>query len=63
MLEGLPDSVFEPEPVYAGALNTVGDLGNGYLENTTSLLAAHNKLATICIAAKRCMVVNSEGNE
>jgi hypothetical protein len=46
--------VFEPEPVYSGALNTVGDLGNGYLANTSSLLAAHNKLATICIAAGRC---------
>lgn len=53
-LKGVPDDVFKHEPYYTGPLNTVGGLSTGYIQNTTSLDAAHNKLDTLCKAAKRC---------
>lgn len=56
VLEGLPNSVFEAEPEYTGPLNTVGEVGNAYLTNTTALRAANNKLTTVCISAGRCEV-------
>lgn len=53
-LAGVPDSVFEKEPVYSGSLNTVRELGTGYAQNTGSLLRANAKLETLCKAADRC---------
>ena len=53
-LMGLPDDVFYTEDEYLGNISTVGDLGNAYLENTTSLRLANNKLLAICVAAERC---------
>lgn len=53
-LEGLPESVFEAESRYEGQVNTVGELAEGYLFNTTALGKANNKLRTICVAALRC---------
>ena len=51
---GLPDDVFYTETEYLGDINTVGDLGNAYISNTSSLRLANNKLLAICIAAGRC---------
>lgn len=53
-LEHLPDSVFEPPAEYEGPLETLGDLADGYVTNTTALRQAINKLRTLCQAASRC---------
>ena len=52
--ESMPPSSFEKESEYSGPLNTIGQLGDGYIENTGSLRRANNKLDTLCIAAKVC---------
>lgn len=59
-LTGLPDSVFEAEPEYSGSMETVGQLAEGYLTNTTSLRKANNKLSTLCVAANRCEQADSD---
>jgi hypothetical protein len=53
-LPGLPGSVFESEPEYQGPLETIGDLADGHVTNTTALRRANNKLRVICVAANRC---------
>lgn len=53
-LSGLPGSVFEPVPAYAGPMATVGHLADAHVTNTAALNQANNKLGTICVAANRC---------
>ena len=50
----MPPSSFDKEPEYVGPLDTVGQLGDGYIFNTGSLRKANNKLDTLCLAAKVC---------
>lgn len=52
--ESMPPSSFEKEPEYDGPLDTIGQLGDGYIHNTGSLRRANNKLDALCIAAKVC---------
>jgi len=53
-MRGLGSEVFEKEPEYQGTLETVEQLGEAYLVNTTGLRRANNKIEAACIAAKRC---------
>lgn len=53
-LTGLPDDVFVTEAEHEGPLETVGELAEAYVENTSALRRANNKLSTICVAAARC---------
>ena len=50
----LPAEVYEQEPEYEGPLETTGQLAQAYLDNTTSLRRANNKLTIVCIANRRC---------
>lgn len=50
----VPGEVFEAEQEYAGPMNTLGDLTRAHIANTAALRRANNKLATLCVAAKRC---------
>lgn len=52
--ESMSQSSFEKEPEYKGPLDTIGQLGDGYIHNTGSLRRANNKLDALCIAAKVC---------
>ena len=52
--DSMPPSSFEKEPEYVGPLDTVGQLGDGYIHNTGSLRRANNKLTALCQAAKVC---------
>lgn len=52
--EHLPDEMFDEQPEYGGPLDTLGDLTNGYLENTIALRKANNQILLLCQAAGRC---------
>lgn len=54
VLEALPEEVFLEEAEYQDEMKTIGDLGQGYLVNTTALRRANNKIRTLCIASGRC---------
>lgn len=54
LLEYMPDDVFEAETEYHGPLETLGQLTQGYVTNTTALRQANNKIRTLCIAGGRC---------
>lgn len=52
--ESMPPSSFEKEQEYQGPLDTIGQLGDGYIHNTGALRRANNKLDALCKAAKVC---------
>lgn len=58
--ESMPASSFEEEPEYGGPLDTIGQLGEGYIYNTGSLRRANNKLSALCTAAKVCEETDEE---
>lgn len=51
---GLTRQVYEELPVYAGRINSVGTLTQGYIQNTESLLTANSRLNTLCLAHRVC---------
>ena len=50
----LPAEVYQHEPEYSGPLETTKHLAQAYMDNTTSLRRANNKLTIVCIANRRC---------
>ena len=51
---GIPRQVYDEVPVYAGPINSVGTLTQGYIRNTEGLLTANSRLRTLCIAYGKC---------
>lgn len=60
-LKGIPDSVFEAEAEHTGKIVSVGHLTEAYVNNTTGLRSANNKLSTLCVAALRCKDEQQDG--
>ena len=51
---GLPRQVYDEVPLYAGPINSVGTLTQGYIRNTEGLITANSRLRTLCIAYDQC---------
>ena len=51
---GIPRQVYDVVPLYAGSINSVGTLTQGYIRNTEGLITANSRLRTLCIAYGQC---------
>ena len=51
---GIPRQVYDEVPLYAGPINSVGTLTQGYIRNTEGLITANSRLRTLCIAYGQC---------
>ena len=51
---GIPRQVYDEVPLYAGSINSVGTLTQGYIRNTEGLITANSRLRTLCIAYGQC---------
>lgn len=51
---GIPRQLYDEVPLYAGTINSVGTLTQGYIRNTEGLMTANSRLKTLCIAHDQC---------
>ena len=51
---GIPRQVYDEVPIYAGPINSVGTLTQGYIRNTEGLITANSRLRILCIAYSQC---------
>ena len=51
---GITRQTYDKVPLYAGPINSVGTLTQGYIRNTEGLITANSRLRTLCIAYGQC---------
>lgn len=54
LTQGLPDTIYDQEPLYDGEVNSIGTLTEAYINNTESLIIVNGRLKTLCLAHRVC---------